>query len=80
MDPQKHTPLQLLNATGFAFQLAVEASVPISGDVDVRWRIERREYPWKTGSGSGFIDIVLSRQNILMAIECKKTKGERGFF
>src|SRR5687767_5133019 len=80
MGTQRNTPLELLNASGFAFQLAVEASVPKSGDSDERWRIERREYPWKTDAASGYIDLVLSRGNLFLAIECKRTKEATWLF
>lgn len=80
MGTQRNTPLELLNASGFAFQLAVEASVPKSGDSDERWLIERREYPWKTDAGSGYIDVVLSRGNLFVAIECKRTKEATWLF
>jgi hypothetical protein len=64
---------KLLNASGFAFQLALESAVR-STPADEPWKVTGREHPWSTASGSGYIDLVLSRGNIHLVIECKRSR------
>lgn len=52
-EQDEHDKLKrLLNASGFAFQLALEAAVR-SAPMDDRWQIGAREHPWST-SGRGY--------------------------
>jgi len=64
---------KLLNASGFAFQLAVELAVR-SATFDDPWRVAAREHPWSTTNGRGYVDLVLSRGNIHLVIECKRPR------
>ncbi len=64
---------KLLNASGFAFQLALEAAVR-TARFDEPWRVTAREHPWTIRAGRGYIDLVLSRGDVHLAIECKRTR------
>lgn len=69
----------LLNASGFVFQLALEDAIrraPLSG----QWRITGREQHWTFGGDSGFIDLILSFGNTHLLIECKRTRGATWLF
>jgi hypothetical protein len=63
----------LLNASGFAFQLAVETAVR-STSMSEPWSVSGREYPWTTNNGHGYIDLVLSRNDVHLVIECKRSR------
>jgi hypothetical protein len=72
-DSSRESLTKLLNASGFAFQLAVEdAAAKVGGDFP--WKVTRREHPWKTDLGDGFIDLVLTRGAVNLAVECKRTR------
>ena len=67
---------KLLNATGFAFQLAVEAQVRKNmGSLNCQNII--REHPWfnPRHQASGFIDIVVEKGLGRFVLECKRTKN-----
>jgi len=64
---------QLLNASGFAFQLGLEEAVR-SGPVAGTWRVTAREYPWVTRTGRGYIDLILTRGNVHLVVECKRSR------
>lgn len=64
---------KLVNASGFAFQLAVEdAAAHLGGESP--WKVVRREHPWKTDLGEGFIDLVLTKGAVNLAVECKRMR------
>lgn len=69
----------LLNASGFTFQLAIEAAVRASPG-EPNWRIAAREHYWKTANGQGYIDLVLSAGDLRLAIECKRTRDAKWLF
>lgn len=73
MTDEQEKLAKLLNASGFAFQLAIEAAVR-SSPTEAKWRVSAREHPWATTSGRGYIDLVLSRGNVYLAIECKRSR------
>jgi hypothetical protein len=64
---------RLLNASGFAFQLAVEEAVR-KGKYRSPWRVTGREHPWATDTGRGYIDLVLTQGKIHLAVECKRSR------
>jgi hypothetical protein len=65
----------LVNSSGFLFQLAVENEVRTSRERR-GWRILTREHPWKNPNDvtEGFIDLVLGLGEIRIVIECKRPK------
>ena len=62
-----------LVASGFPFQTAVAEVVrQISG-----WRIVREEFPWRDDDGTDqFLDIVATKGQFVVTIECKKTQKD----
>lgn len=71
--------LKLLNASGYAFQLAIESAVrAASGRLE--WRIVGREHPWGAADDLGFADIVLTCGNLYMVVECKRTRDAAWLF
>lgn len=73
MKEEQEKLTKLLNASGFAFQLALEAAVHAASTCE-QWRVTAREHPWSTQTGRGFIDLVLSRDNLHLVIECKRSR------
>jgi hypothetical protein len=71
--------LNLLNASGFAFQLALEAAVRATPG-RLEWRIEGREHPWQSSGSSGYTDIVLTCGNLFIVVECKRTRDATWMF
>lgn len=72
---------RLLNATGFAFQLAIEESIRKT-HTEHGWEVAAREHPWvheATGT-SGHIDIVLEKNAGRLVLECKRTSDARWLF
>lgn len=69
----------LLNASGFAFQLAVEAAVRAHPG-RLGWRIAAREHPWTTKEDQGFADLVLTCGNVYLVVECKRTRDASWLF
>jgi hypothetical protein len=64
---------KLLNASGFAFQLAIEYAVQAKAG-GIQSCIVGREHPWSSGSAVGFADIALSCVNLFVVVECKRTR------
>ena len=58
---------ELVNKSGFPFQLAVERDIRSIGG-EPRVEIQAAELPW----AGGFVDLVLKREKILIVIECKR--------
>jgi hypothetical protein len=73
--------LGLVNASGFAFQLAVEEAVRVSGLKDEHaWSITSREHGWRDGETPRFIDLILTLGQVHAVIECKRMRGgDSGF-
>lgn len=69
----------LLNASGFAFQLALESTVRRHPGHD-GWTVTAREHPWKTLTGSGYIDLVVSAGRVHLVIECKRSRDATWMF
>ena len=72
----KTSPLRdLLNRSGFPFQLAVENAIRTVG---AKYHIQdvRREVPW----ARGFVDVVAQRAEILFAFECKRVDDKSWVF
>lgn len=65
---------RLINASGFAFQMAVEHAVRSS--TGHRFRVVAREHPWrdKEADRDSFIDLVLESSAVTWVMECKRTK------
>jgi hypothetical protein len=69
-----------INASGFPFQLRVEAEIKDSFNKH-RWYKTGSEYYWKNyqSEAEGFIDLILSKGNSsstwYMVIECKRVRG-----
>jgi hypothetical protein len=73
------TNLNLLNASGFAFQLAIEASVRARPG-RLSWRVVGREHPWKAAEASGYADLILTCGNLYVVVECKRTREGQWMF
>ena len=71
--------LSAVNATGFAFQLAVEELVRSTTDQH-GWSVTSREHAWLDGAIPRFIDLVLTQGKIHLVIECKRQKGGQWVF
>lgn len=69
----------LLNASGFAFQLAVEA-VARAASSHTDWVVAAHEHPWEHPMGGGYIDLVLTTGAAYLAIECKRTRDATWMF
>jgi hypothetical protein len=66
--------LDLVNNSGFLFQLGVEAEAQSTYDQH-GWKTVVHEYPWQQSNGSGgFIDLILWKNNIRLVIECKRVR------
>ncbi len=65
--------LELANASGFLFQLRVEREIAEKSS-DHGWEVAAREHYWKDvkTDNDGYIDLVLNRGTVHMAIECKR--------
>jgi hypothetical protein len=62
-----------LRKSGFPFQTAIASVVRGVADCEVK----KEEYPWRDDTGVvRFLDLVVSKHNFLIAIECKKTEKE----
>jgi hypothetical protein len=73
-------PIRLVNATGFAFQLAVEELVHLSNKQH-GWEITSREHGWRDHDDTPrFIDLVLTKDQIDLVVECKRHRGAQWVF
>ena len=63
----------VLNASGFVFQLAVEHEV-WRGSERHEWRVRDEEHPYTTPTMSGHIDLILKKGAMLLIVECKRTR------
>lgn len=71
---------RLINASGYAFQLAVESLAEnCSND---GFKVVAREHPWlhsEAGTG-GFIDFVVEKNSVRFLVECKRTTDAEWLF
>jgi hypothetical protein len=72
----ENTPLrELVDRSGYAFNMAVAETVRRSGDRHL-WRVEAEEIPWSRKEESGFVDVVITRDRAVGIIECKKVNND----
>jgi hypothetical protein len=66
----------LINASGFLFQLAVEHDVHTNTQRH-GWKVVAREHPWSDQKEGleGYIDLILKKAKISLVIECKRPRG-----
>jgi hypothetical protein len=64
---------RVVNASGFALQIAIEEAVECSS-TEHNFEIEAHEHPWKTDEDAGFIDLIVGRSNIRIVCECKRSR------
>jgi hypothetical protein len=79
---QPQTPREIIDASGFAFQLAVERLVKRLPKPS-KWRVIAGEFGWRNRetNGSGYIDIVLEYDKwIYVPVECKRTQDASWVF
>lgn len=76
MDEKKDSLKELVNSSGYPFQLAVMNEVRAS-QKQTMWKILTHEHPWRNpiDDNEGFIDLVLGLGNIRLVIECKRPRG-----
>jgi hypothetical protein len=75
MPENKESFLNLVNASGFLFQLRIEREIKAMGPHGTgKWEIAAREYRWfdLKEESDGFIDLVLKAGIMRMVIECKR--------
>ena len=72
-DPAAVKLKRMLDGSGFPFQLALEEAVR-SLQASSGWRVTGREYPWRTASASGYMELVLSNGKTHLAVECKRSR------
>jgi hypothetical protein len=62
-----------LQKSGFPFQTAIASVVRAVADCEIK----KEEFPWRDDIGVvRFLDLVISKHNFFIAIECKKTEKE----
>jgi hypothetical protein len=73
---------KLVNRSGFPFQLRVEHEIRKTS-AQHRWSVTSREHPWSdTGKSpkEHFLDLVLSKDSMRMAVECKRVQNASWIF
>ena len=67
---------ELVNSSGFPFQLAVENEIQ-SISSQTQWKIITREHPWRNinDEAEGFIDLVVGHGAVRLVLECKRPRG-----
>lgn len=65
----------LVNSSGYPFQLAIEDEIKRTRQIH-RWEILSREHPWqnKKDGSEGFIDLIIGKGVYRIVIECKRLK------
>jgi hypothetical protein len=67
-----------LRGSGFPFQTAVRYAISTHL---ARYRIHASEYPWRNRKNEdSFLDLVASNSQLVLTVECKKTKHEKYVF
>ena len=64
--------LTALLASGFPFQTAIAELVQEVSSC----KLIAQEFPWKDDTDVGFLDLVITKHNLIVAIECKKTQKD----
>lgn len=76
IEPGPSRPLrELVNRSGFPFQLAVERTIRTT-QRSHGFEVLGREFPWS----EGFLDLLLGRNQVYLAIECKRVDSESWIF
>ena len=44
------------------------------------WKVAAREHPWKSASGTGYIDLVISSGRVHLVVECKRPRDATWMF
>ena len=71
---------KMVNASGFAFQIAVEHEVTKT-KAEHGWEVLAHEHPWSVGHESGFADLILGRYPTeRLVVECKRPRGATWIF
>lgn len=67
---------ELVNSSGFPFQIAVENEIQ-SISSQTQWSIIAREHPWRNTNdeAEGFIDLVIGYGAVRLVLECKRPRG-----
>ncbi len=63
----------LVDASGFVFQLGVEQRVKETADKH-GWAVLSREHAWTYADTGGFVDLLLGRSNLRLVVECKRPR------
>ncbi len=81
MESKKESPLSIVNASGFAFQLRIEQEIRSTG-LDAHWQIAAREHRWYDvqDEKEAFIDLVLQHGIVRMVLECKRVTDAQWIF
>jgi hypothetical protein len=81
MSKTDNSLLDIVNASGFLFQLRVEHEIQASRDKH-KWKIVAREHRWvdRESGAEGFIDLVLGASRYRMAVECKRVRDANWVF
>jgi hypothetical protein len=70
---------KLVNTSGFPFQLRVQHEIERT-ERDHSWEVESREHPWvddkRTPTKEHFLDLILQKGRMMLAVECKRTSTE----
>jgi hypothetical protein len=77
----KSPDTDVVNASGFLFQLAIAHQIQSSHD-EHGWEVISQEHPWrhdKSGS-EGYIDLLLTSGTMRMVAECKRRRDATWFF
>ena len=83
MTEHKEALRDLINASGFLFQLRIEQEIKAAGPNQTGgWEFAAREHRWKDAEdgGEGFIDLILKYGMGRMIIECKRVTDANWVF
>jgi hypothetical protein len=77
----QNSALDYVNKSGFPLQIALAHEVRAS-TMRHSWRVMYEEHAWRSGDGSGFVDIVLENAALsaVLLIECKRLHDTRCVF
>jgi len=67
-------PFDIVNASGFLFQLAVETQIQATAQTH-QWSVLTREHAWQHQNGrTGYVDLVLTKERICLVVDCKRPR------
>lgn len=70
--------IEAVRGSGFPFQTAVRYAIRTHPG---KYRIHASEYPWRNRKNEdSFLDLVCNNRQLVLTIECKKTKQEKYIF